>query len=268
MLLPRAHGHVRVALVPGPTTGTALARLYQQGSGKLRLLRGGTGTAAELALINTAGGLTGGDRWQLDLDLAAGAAASLTTPACEKLYRSAGGVALIRSALTLAPGARLDWLPQEAILYEGAAVDRALRIDMAADADLLVLEGMILGRLAMGERTARAQLHDRIDIVRDGRRVFSERIALDDIAAARASPARLAGADAYATLIHCAADAESRLAAVRAILPDLPGKAAASAWNGLLVIRLLGYGSEPVRPALVRLLHILRPGSVPRLWQW
>lgn len=265
--LARARGHVRVSLKT-QAQGTALDRLFQDGSGRLRLLRHGPRGVAELALINTAGGLTGGDQWQVEMALAAGASASLTTPACEKLYRSLGEPARVTTQITLAEDARLDWLPQEAILHEGAALARTLRVEMAASADLLLLEGMILGRLAMGEQTSRVHLRDAIDIFRDGRRVLAERIALADVAAARASPARLAGADAYASVIHVAPDAPTRLEAVRETLTGLPIKAAASAWNGLLVVRLLGYGSEPLRPALVRLLQVLRPGGLPRLWQW
>ena len=188
--LQRARGRAEVA-VSRRDGGVRLDRLFQQGCAKALLPRPG-GPAPEVVLINTAGGVTGGDR--IDWRLAAGAGAALvaTTQAAERVYRSAGGAARIATRLTLGAGARLDWLPQETILFDGARLDRRLEVEMAADARLLALETLVLGRAAMGETVATGAVSDQWRIRRGGRLVHAEALRLDgDLAAATAGAATL-----------------------------------------------------------------------------
>src|SRR4051812_2562413 len=129
---------------------SVLRRLYQQGSARLRFPRA-SGRSFEAAIINVAGGLTGGDRWRGRFSLEAGAALTLTPRACGRIYRSLDGAATISNTLPRGAASRLEWLPQETILFDRASLDRTLAVEMAEDARLLAVEPLIFGRAAMGE---------------------------------------------------------------------------------------------------------------------
>src|SRR5712692_5776004 len=96
--------------------------------------------------VNTAGGIAGGDRF--DIDVAAGEASrlTLTTAAAEKVYRATGPAAQINIALKAAAGAHLSWLPQETILFDRARMLRRIDIDLAESASLLLCEIVVFGR--------------------------------------------------------------------------------------------------------------------------
>ena len=248
-------------------SGGRLSRLWQRGSAKAMLPRM-HGRAAEVVFLNTAGGLTGGDRLDYRLDLAAGAVAVGTTQTAERAYLSRAGAARVRVELHLGAGARLHWLPQEMILFEGAAIDRGLRVDMAADAELVMLETLVLGRAAMGERLTRIALTDRREVIRGGRPAMLEAILLDDADLVRPGVAGLNGAVAVATLAQFAPDATDRLARLRAVLPDDGAvRAAASAWDGKLVARFMAPQAWPLRQAVARAIETLTGGALPRVWQ-
>ena len=87
-----------------------------------------------------------------------GAEVEATTTAAEKIYRSDGAPARIETRLTLAPQASLFWLPQETLIFEGAALERRLQVEMAGDASLILFESLVFGRLARGESRIDARL--------------------------------------------------------------------------------------------------------------
>lgn len=247
--------------------GGRLERLWQQGSAKAMLPRM-HGRAPEVVFLNTAGGLTGGDRLDYALELGAGAEVVGTTQTAERAYRSGGGVAQVETRLSLGPGARLHWLPQEVILFEGAALERRLLAEMAGDAELVMLETLVLGRAAMGERLADLRLMDRREVIRDGRPAMVEAIRLGPEDLGRAGPAGLNGAVALATLSLFARDAEDRLARLRAVLPgEGPVRAAASGWDGRIVARFMAGEAWPLRQAVARAVATLTDGPLPRVWQ-
>lgn len=261
--LQRARGRAEVA-VSRRGGQVRLDRLFQQGCCKALLPRR-HGGPPEAVLINTSGGATGGDR--LDYRLGAGDGATLvaTTQAAERIYRSTGGAAEIGVGLDLGAGAVLDWLPQETILFDGARLDRRLVVEMAEDARLTALETVVLGRAAMGETLTGGALSDQWRIRRAGRLVHAE--ALRITPGALAGTATLGGARALATLVHVAPEAEARRDAARALLADLAGvEAAASARDGVLVLRFLAADNAPLRAALIRFLMAFRAGPLPRVW--
>src|SRR6056297_1831287 len=177
-----------------------LKDLYQQGSAKV-LLPKMHGRAPEVVFLNTAGGVTGGDRLSYSLDVEDGAAAVGTTQTAERGYLSARGRGRIEARLTVGAGGRLHWLPQEMILFDGAALDRQVTVEMAGDAECLMLETLVLGRAAMGERLSRLTLRDRREVIRDGVPAMVEAISLDDADLSRSGPAGLNGAVALSTLV-------------------------------------------------------------------
>ena len=265
----RATGEIRARFVAtGARTG--VARLFQGGGLRVRCPRVAPGLVpdCEAVIINTAGGMMGGDRASIDIAVEAGAAVTLTTQSAEKLYRSTGSATTIATRLSLGPGARLEWLPQETILFDRARVERRLFVDVASDASLLVAECVVFGRLAMGEVMREGSFTDRWEIRRGGALVFAEAVALGpDVLAALDRPALGGGARAVATLLLVAPDAEHRLAAVRDALGPFGTGGGASAWNGLLVARLASPSPVALRAAIVAVLAALRGRSTPRVWQ-
>ena len=260
--LQRAAGVGRIRV-----TATGVAELYQEGALRLRLLRGRVGDASEIVAINTAGGLTGGDRLDLTVAAAEGAAVTLTTPACEKIYRSAGGEASVANTITAGANARVDWLPQPMILFDGARTRRSLVADVAGDASLLAVEGVILGRTAMAEDIRSGALRDSWRIRRDGILVFADAFRAEgDIRTALAGTATLAGARALATVVYVAQDAERRLDSARAALEFASGEAGASAWNGILVVRFLATDGQMLIADLGAFLAAFRGAPLPRSW--
>ena len=263
--LQRARGRVELS-VRRRDGSIRLERLFQQGSAKAFLPRV-EGETPEAALVNTAGGVTGGDVFDYALRVGAGAALTATTQSAERGYRALGATpARVDLALTVRPGATLAWLPRETILFEGGRLERRLEADLAADATLTVLETLALGRAAMGEAVTRGAYRDAWRIRREGRLIHAEALRLSgDIARATAGPAGLGGARALATLVHAGPDAEARLEPARRAL-DAPGvEAAASLKPGVLVVRWLAADLAPLRAALAAFLTAFH-GAPPRVW--
>lgn len=223
-------------------------------------------------LVNTAGGVTGGDRLDWRLEAGPGAALVATSQAAERVYRSAGGEAEVTVTLVLGAGASLDWLPQETILFDGARLGRRLEADMAEDARLLLLETVVLGRAAMGETVRTGALRDQWRIRRGGRLVHAEALRLgggpaDAIARAQSGIATLGGARAFATLVEIGPDPVPRLDAARRLLAGLSGVvAAASLREGALILRFLAEDNAPLRAGLIRFLMGFRAEPLPRVW--
>lgn len=242
---------------------TEIASLYQEGAAKIRLPHTHS-DALQAVLMNTAGGLTGGDHLRWSATAGPGAKLVLTTPACERVYRSLGTDAVVENCLTVGPGARMDWLPQETILFEGARLDRRLDVDLAEGATLTAVEAVLLGREAMGESARRAHLRDTWRVRRNGRLIHAEATRLSGDDRERDGLSLLDGALAFATVLYVAPDAERRLDTVRALLPLAGG---ASAIGERLVVRLMAESGLALRRSLAPVIALLSSaGSLPRLW--
>lgn len=264
--LQRAEGRAEVA-VRHDGDAIRLERLFQQGCAKAVLPRT-HGPVPEAVLINTAGGVTGGDLLHWRLAAGAGAALVATTQAAERVYRSSGGTATIRTRLDVAPGACLDWLPQETILFDGARLDRTIDVEMAADSRVLLLETLILGRTAMGETLATGAICDQWRLRRGGRLVHAEALhATGDLARATSGPATLRGGRALATLLLAAPGATDLRDGARVLLNSSSDVVhGVSSKPDLLIIRLLSDDAQALRAALIRLLMHLRSAALPRVW--
>jgi urease accessory protein len=263
--LQRAEGRASIGFRLKAGT-TRLKRLFQEGCAKVRLPKPLTGPAPEAVLINTAGGLTGGDRFAAEVDLAEGASAVITTQACERIYRSTGEAAAVSSRLTVAAGANLAWLPQETILFDRAKLSRRLEADLEGDARLLAVEAVLFGRTAMGEVVRHGTLRDRWRIRRDGRLIFADDLRLEgEVAERLLRPAVLGGHVAMATVLLADIEAGRFLDPVRAAIGEDGG---VSAWQDKLVIRLCADSGLHLRRRLEPVLSILLDGQeLPKVWQ-
>jgi urease accessory protein len=225
---------------------------------------------SEAVLINTGGGMAGGDAMAVEIELGPGSDAIVTTQAAEKIYRSQGADTRIDTRLSVASGASLAWLPQETILFSGARLARHLALDLAPDARLVACESVFFGRSAMGETMQRGALRDRWRIRRDGKLVFAEDVRLEGAIAERlARPAIGAGARAAATIVAAGPDLAERLEQIRALAAgELQGavEIGAGIVSDLLLIRLLSPDAQALRRVLVTLLRHLTGRALPRTW--
>jgi urease accessory protein len=220
-------------------------------------------------IVNTGGGIAGGDAYRIELALKEGAEVEVTTTAADKIYRTDGPPARIATELTLESNASLAWLPQEALLFEGAALERRLAIDMAGDARLILVESLVFGRLAKGESRVDARLRDSWRLRRDGRLVFADETRLDHAGVTLDRLAVGAGARALATIVAAAPNIEARLPDLRAALEATSEsvEAGASALDGLVVARLISASPSRLRAALIASIVAISGRKPPRLWQ-
>lgn len=263
--MQRAHGQANVSF-RWRDGQTCLDRLFQEGCAKLRFPRPLGADDPQAIIINTAGGLTGGDRFGTEVTLATGTAACVTTQACERIYRSTGADAVVTNRLGLAAGVKLAWLPQETILFDGGRLSRSLDVDLADDAELVAVEAVLFGRQAMGETLHSGHLHDRWRVRRDGRLIFADDLRIEGGIAARLAPQpAMAGCRAMATVLFAGAAPERFLDQARAIIGPNGG---ASAWNGKFLARLVEETGLALRRRLEPLLTLLLGGRpLPKVWQ-
>ncbi len=240
---------------------TRLVDLHQSGSAKVLLPRTPY-TTPEVVFLNTSGGLTSGDQLSLTLSLGDETRLLATTQTAERAYHAATGPAQVTVSASVGAGARLDWMPQETILFQSCNLIRRTTIDLAPGAECLLAETVILGRHAMGETLTHAHLTDHRLIRRAGRPVWAESLHLTPDTLGLDGPALLNGARAFAVVCLIAQGAEDAVAPLRAALPDL----AVSGWDGRCIARLTAPDGWPLKTQLAQILHILTGRPLPRVW--
>lgn len=240
-----------------------LQRLYQEGCARI-LLPQVFDTALHAVLVNTAGGLASGDRLSWQASAQDGARLVLTTQACERVYKSPGPEAHVAIRLQAGPGAHIDWLPQETILFEHARLARRIDIDLDEKASLCAVEAMVLGRSAMGETARNARLADQWRVRRGGRLIHAEATRIAGFPEReRDGPALLGGATAFASILYIGADAETR----KARLPPTPPGTGISQMGERLVVRVLAPSGLALRQRITPIITALSgAGTLPRLW--
>ena len=238
--------------------------LHQKGSLKA-LFPKVLGDALDAVFLNTAGGLTGGDRFDLAIACDAGAHTVVSSQAAERAYRAMPGqVAEVRVALDVAAGGRIDWLPQETIVFDQSALSRRLDVRLTGDATALLVEPIILGRTAMGEVVHQMFLSDQWRVWRGDHLIFADAIRLcGDAQKVMARKATGGGARAMATVLLAGAQAAQALGKI-----DLPPESGASLIaDDLLLIRLLAQDGFALRRQLIPVVEALAAGPLPRVWR-
>jgi urease accessory protein len=260
----RAHGRVSVA-VAAAAGGVRRAASREEGSLRVRFPSACAGLP-EAVLINTAGGIGGGDRFAIDLALDVGAKLVVTTAAAEKVYRSLGTDAQVDVTATLSDGAELMWLPQETILFDRVGLARTITITLAPTAKLLLIETVVFGRGAMGETVRDGSFTDRWRVRRDGRLIFAENFRLDGAISERLSEAAVAGGGTALGTVLMAPGEDAMVEAVRAARSRFRGEMGISAWNGIALARLAARDGAALRHDTVLLLSVLGRRALPRIW--
>lgn len=221
--------------------------------------------AVEGIMVNTSGGLTGGDRFETSALAGTDSQLVLTTQAAERAYRSAGGTARVTTRLTVQENAVLHWLPQEFIVYDGSSVARRLVVDLEPSSECVLVEPIVFGRAAMREKVTVASLSETILVRRNHEAVFRDRIELTgNIAEQLARSAIAMSMTAVATVIYHGARAEGLLNKLRDVLPAAGGVSLLP--SGLLVLRLLAQDSFLLRRSLIAVLELVTGNQLPKSW--
>ncbi len=263
---PRAIGAARICVRKDDSGKTRLKTLRQSGSLKL-VFPHSHGTEAEAILVNTAGGVTGGDQYSLDATVEPDASLTITTQAAERAYRAQPGeTGRINTSLSVAQGATLNWLPQELILFERCSVARNLDIKLADGAQLTMVEPVVFGRSAMGERLRDISFQDRVTIHRNGVPLYIDGLRLKgDAVDHLANPTIANSAGAMASVVSIGAHVEALLAPIRAMLPHTGGASLIA--SDTLVLRLLASDAFELRRSLLPILERLTQASLPISWR-
>jgi urease accessory protein len=237
---------------------SGIAVLREAGSSKCRVPRG----SPEAILINTSGGLAGGDFVSITAEAGADATLSLSSQAAERVYRSLGPAAEVKVRLSAAAGATLFWMPQETIFYEGSVLDRTLDVNLAEDATFLAAESLVFGRTEMGEVVRQVQVSDQWRVSRGGKLIHAEAFRLGSQWKERL--AQFGDARASATVLLISKDAEALIDRVHSHLGPQDG---VSAWNGKLVARLLARDGFTLRKTLIQVLRAcVGARELPKTW--
>jgi urease accessory protein len=244
---------------------TRRGRLHESGSLRVRF-PSPEDEGLSAVFVNTAGGVAGGDRFDIDISAGDGSRLTLTTAAAEKIYRTPDAAAQLNIALKVASGAHLSWLPQETIVFDRARVARRIDLDLAEHASLLLCEIVVFGRSAMGERMLCGEFTDRWRLRRAGRLVFAENIRLDgDIGAKLAKPAIAKGGVAIGTALIVPGD-EALVERIRALSGPFGGEVGISSWNGFAMARFCAQDAMRLRADMMAVLGSASDKRLPRLW--
>ena len=257
---------------------TRLAQLYQRDPLRVLFPAPAAGDPPVAVIVTTSGGLVAGDRLDIHVELAPGAAAHVTASAAEKVYRSTGRTTIIKQTLSVGPGAALEFLPPETILFDGARLQRETIVDLAPGSAFLGGDIVIFGRRARGERFASGFLREVWELRRDGEIVWGDALHLEgDVGPIIDDPACFDGAAGFATMFLSppAADARSLLETARAVQSSSATtglRAGATTIAGLVIARWLAADAAVLRQAYTDLACHFRsaalglPDRLPRVW--
>ena len=267
--LQRNCGSARVGFV---RRGDRTVLIERFGSAPLRLFSPyGVDAVPEVVLANVSGGVAGGDRLSIAVNVGPGADAAMTTQAAEKVYRALDVPARIDTDIRVGAGAVFEWLPQETILFDGARLGRSLSVGLDRDARALLSEILVFGRAAFGERFRAGMVRDRWSIDREERPIWRDTFGIDDDGPLHARTG-LGGGRVLATLIYAGGDAGDHLDAVRALAGECGCPVGATCVRGLLVVRFLADEAGRFKSAFavlvgrLRALFFGRPSLPPRVW--
>jgi urease accessory protein len=270
--LQRSIGSCRI-VVKGSERGNQIVDLCQRSPVRVLFPQAEPGGFEEAVLINTSGGIAGGDRLDTAVTALADARITLTSQAAERIYRALDQPSRISTTLVVADSAKLSWCPQETIVFDRARMKRQTHIAVSSGAELLALEWIVLGRAAHGETVVSGEVIDSWRVEKDGKLVWADCLRITDDAFPQVGRnALLADCSAVATLVYFGTDLEKRLECLRDWAASLTCNAAATMVGGLIVVRFAAPAASTLRAGLCSLLqqfdHAFGPGPfrVPKMW--
>ena len=242
-------------------------------------------TVCHVYLLHPPGGLVGGDELTVDVEVDAGAHALVTTPAAGKIYRTTGAEVRQTQRLRVAESGTLEWLPQEAIVYDGARATLETRVELAGDARFIGIDAVCFGLPARRAPFERGRCRQAFELHRDGRPLLVERGCYDAGPADGVMSARwgLGGASVLAFLVAAPAPAAEAVDGVRALAAAATAATTTTTGGDIgavtvvgdgdaLVARYLGRDAERARTFLHEAWRLVRPTLLgraavpPRVW--
>lgn len=270
--LQRADGCGRIVL-SASETGTRIEDVFERSPIRIMFPRTEHCRVEEAVIINTGGGVAGGDRLECSVAALPGASIAVTSQAAEKVYRALYEPARVVTRLKAEGSAKLAWLPQETIVFNRARLHRTTEIDLFSGAELFALEWLVFGRAAHGEVVVGGSVTDSWRVKKDGRLIWADSFRItDEIFPHLRRKALLSNCTAIATLIYCGPCLDKRLDLLREIIPSLGCTCAATLVSGLIVIRFAAKESSDLKLGLRSFLRQFGPelGSgpfrVPKMW--
>ncbi|MCX7263508.1 MAG: urease accessory protein UreD [Burkholderiales bacterium] len=229
-------------------------------------------------LVHPPGGLVGGDTLDIQVNVAEGAHALVSTPSATRFYKSGGQAALQQVTATLAPGSRLEWLPLEAIAYNDCEATNRAIFNLAPTAELMAWDVTALGLPSSDMAFAKGHFQQHLEIPG----VWLERGNLrgDDTRWLN-SPLGLAGQKCLASLVFASGHniepqrAAQALEASREVLEAHPLRLQAGitcAHPQVIVLRVMSPLVEPSMDLLKKVWAVWRhtlwalPSTPPRIW--
>lgn len=229
--------------------------------------------SSHVYVLHPPGGVVGGDSLELAVSLAGGARTLLTTPAATKIYRSAGNTSVLSQHFEVAPGASLEWLPQETIVYGGGRAKSTTRVELAGGARYAGWDIVCLGRPAAADSFALGHYEQRTELYREGRPLFVDRVLATGEGSERAAPWGYGGRSVYGTLVFSDSSPALVGALREAALPCEAGESfGVTRLSGVTICRFLGHGAERAKACLIRAWETARPLLLekppcrPRIW--
>jgi urease accessory protein len=270
--LQRADGTCR-AVLSGSGGDTRIVDLFQRAPLRIMFPGAHGSVVDEAVLVNTSGGIAGGDRLESSFTAESGASLAVTSQAAEKVYRALNEPARVLTTLRVLDTARLAWLPQETIVFNLARLSRRMEIDVSSKAELLALEWMVFGRSAHGEAVLGGHIVDSWRVRKDGRLIWVDKLRLTSETFPQLHrKALLRNRKALATLVYSGPQVDSRLQFLRSWTSDSACQCAATCVAGLLVVRLAADAALDLRAALLEVLvrfgHEggVGPFRAPKMW--
>jgi len=235
--LERARGIGRVVF-NSVENGTVIASFYEKFPTRIMFPRVAGHAAREAVLVNTAGGIAGGDRFELDIIALGDARVAMTSQAAEKIYRALNEPAHIDTRLKAHESVKFAWLPQETIVFDRARICRRIEIDLQPGAELIALEWLVLGRAARGEEITRGYIRDSWLVRRDGRLIWADSFLVTDSTFPHLSrKALLSDHRAVGTLIYFGPDPNRGLELLREVAQSQQCDCAVTMVSGLIIVR-------------------------------
>lgn len=228
---------------------------------------------AHVYVLHPPGGVAGGDRLELTCTLQGDARVLLTTPGATKVYRTSGNLSRVQTQIDVGAGAVCEYLPQETILFDGAAARIETRVRLADDATYLGWDFLSLGRPAAGESFASGEARQRVEITRAGRPIWFEQLNLPVGSPHHTARFALAGRPIVGTLVYAGRTRENAVERIRASAGDASREVfSASALEDVIVCRYLGGSMAEGKRLFARAWNVLRAGPLgkqavaPRIW--
>src|SRR5579862_1847656 len=248
--LQRADGRCRIVL-SGSETGTRIEDVFERSPIRVMFPRNGHSVMEEAVLINTAGGIAGGDRLECSVAALPGASMAVTSQAAEKVYRALNEPARIKTSLKAYKSAQLAWLPQETIAFNWARLYRTTEIELFSGSELLALEWLVLGRAAHGEIVVGGSISDSWRVKKDDRLIWADNFHITNETFSQTNrKALLSDCRAIATLIYFGPDLDKRIECLRESLLSLECNCGVTLVGGLVVARFAAKQSADLKVAL------------------